>query len=125
MSRPSRSVAQVPRLALSVEEACASLGVSWDFWREHIAGGVRIVRAGRRKLVPVRELERWVSEHAERALEGPRSDGAAGKVAPPLPRRACREGCPRSARARTGSCAGGDGHPCTGRSRYRFMGDNR
>ena len=58
----------VPRLALDVTEACEALGVSWDFWREHVAPDVRIVRRGRRKLVPVAALERWLDENAERAL---------------------------------------------------------
>lgn len=62
-------VSPVPRLALTVLEACEALGVSHDFWAEHIADDVRIVRRGRRKLVPVRELERWLEEHAERVLE--------------------------------------------------------
>lgn len=65
----SRPVAPVPRVALSVEEACAALGVSWDHWREHIAPEMRIVRRGRRKLVPVSELERWLDDHAERVLD--------------------------------------------------------
>ena len=29
------------RLALNVEEACAALGVSWDFWAEYVAPEVR------------------------------------------------------------------------------------
>jgi hypothetical protein len=49
-----------PRTALSIEEACASLGVSWDLWREHIAPHVRVTYVGRRKLVAVAELERWL-----------------------------------------------------------------
>jgi excisionase family DNA binding protein len=57
-----------PRVALSIEEACASLGVSWDLWREHIESEVRLVRIGRRKLVPVAELKRWCEAHAERVL---------------------------------------------------------
>jgi excisionase family DNA binding protein len=57
-----------PRIALSIEEACASLGVSWDTWREHIEPEIRLVRIGRRKLVPIAELERWCQEHAERVL---------------------------------------------------------
>jgi hypothetical protein len=59
-----------PRLALSVEEACGSLGVSWDLWREQIEPEVRIVRCGRRKLIPVRELEHWLEANAECPLEG-------------------------------------------------------
>ena len=52
-------------LALNVEEACAALGVSWDFWAEHIAPEVRVVRRGRRKLVAVSELEQWLERNGE------------------------------------------------------------
>ena len=62
-------VAQVPRLSLNIEEACASLGVSWDVFHEQIEPEIRIVRIGRRKLVPVAELERWLTAHAESLLE--------------------------------------------------------
>jgi hypothetical protein len=61
---------QPPRLSLSVAEACDALGVSWDFWRDHVAPEVRVVRRGRRKLVPVRELERWLEANADRTLGG-------------------------------------------------------
>jgi excisionase family DNA binding protein len=54
-----------PALALSIEQACAALGVSWDTWRSSIEADVRIVRLGRRKLVPVAELQRWLDNHAE------------------------------------------------------------
>ncbi len=64
------SAPRTPALALSVKQACASLGVSWDTWHEHIEREVKIVRIGRRKLVPVRELERWLDEHAETTLPG-------------------------------------------------------
>lgn len=63
------AVAPVPRLALDISEACLALNVSWDTWREHIEPDVRIVRIGRRKLVPVDELQRWLTEHAETTLE--------------------------------------------------------
>jgi excisionase family DNA binding protein len=63
---PARSA---PVLALSVEEACQALGVSWDFWRANVEADVRIVRVGRRKLVPVASLEQWLDEHAE-AIHG-------------------------------------------------------
>jgi hypothetical protein len=62
------TTAPVPRLALSIEEACVALGVSWDYWSEHIAPDVRVVRRGRRKLVPVSELQRWLEESAERVM---------------------------------------------------------
>jgi excisionase family DNA binding protein len=57
-----------PRLALTVKEACMSLGVSWDTWDAHIRHEIRLVRLGSRRLVPVRELERWLEEHAEEVL---------------------------------------------------------
>jgi excisionase family DNA binding protein len=56
-----------PALALTVEQACAALSVSWDTFNEHIAADLKIVRIGRRKLVPVSELQRWLDEHAEAA----------------------------------------------------------
>jgi hypothetical protein len=59
----------VPRLALSIGEACEALGVGWDFWSAHVAGDVRIVRVGAKKMVPVVELERWLADHAEKALD--------------------------------------------------------
>ena len=59
----------VPRLALSPDEAAEALGVSRDYFDEHVAPELRIVRRGRRKLVAVRELERWLDEAAARALE--------------------------------------------------------
>lgn len=61
----TKPVRQVPTLALSVEESCQALGVSWDFWREHVEPDLRIVRAGRRKIVAVTELQRWLDQHAE------------------------------------------------------------
>ncbi len=54
-----------PALALSIEQACASLGVGWDLWKSSIEHEIRIVRIGRRKLVPVAELEKWLDQHAE------------------------------------------------------------
>jgi excisionase family DNA binding protein len=54
-----------PILALSVEQACEALGVSWDTWRVHVEPDVRLVRLGRRKLIPVSELQAWLDRHAE------------------------------------------------------------
>jgi hypothetical protein len=68
-SRSKINVSPVPRLALNVQEACSSIGVSWDVWRQHIEPDVRVVRLGSRKLIPVAELERWLSEHGEAVLE--------------------------------------------------------
>jgi hypothetical protein len=55
-------------LALSVGEACEALGVSWDTWRRHIEPDVKLVRLGRRKLVPSTEPQAWLDRHAERLL---------------------------------------------------------
>jgi hypothetical protein len=60
---------QCPRLALTAMEAPRALGVSHDFFREHIANELRWVRRGRKKLVAVSELERWLGEHAALVLE--------------------------------------------------------
>jgi len=54
-----------PALALTVEQACAALSVSWDTFNTHVASDLKIVRIGRRKLVPVTELQRWLDQHAE------------------------------------------------------------
>src|SRR5437868_881534 len=52
----------LPRLALSPEEAARTLGVSRDFFDEHLLPELRIVRRGRRRLIPLRELERWLEQ---------------------------------------------------------------
>lgn len=59
----------VPRLAFTVTEAAFALGVSDDFLHEHIAPELRWVRRGRKKLVAVAELERWLERAATRTLE--------------------------------------------------------
>ena len=61
-----------PRLALSIDEAAASLGCSVDYFAEHVRPELRVVRRGRRIFVPVPELERWLDESASRALGGER-----------------------------------------------------
>lgn len=69
---PAQSIdrATAPRLALSINEACEALGVGWDFWHEQIEPEIRLVRLGRRKLVPVTELQAWLERNAARTLEG-------------------------------------------------------
>ncbi len=57
--------ASLGRLALS---RCA-LGVSVDFLEDHVMHELRIVRRGRRRLIPVRELERWLEENSMRVLD--------------------------------------------------------
>jgi len=57
-----------PRTALTINEACQSLGVSWDLFHERIEPELRVVRIGRRKLIPVSELRAWLDRNAERVL---------------------------------------------------------
>ena len=57
------------RLAFRVGEAAQVIGVSDDFFSEHIAGELRCVRRGRLKLYPLRELERWLNENAMYVVE--------------------------------------------------------
>jgi excisionase family DNA binding protein len=54
-----------PALALTVEQACAALSVSYETWRQHIEPGMRIVRIGRRKLIAVTEIQRWLDANSE------------------------------------------------------------
>jgi excisionase family DNA binding protein len=56
------------RVTLSPQEAAAALGVSRDFFDEHVKPELRVVRRGRLVLVPVRELEKWVDENAARTV---------------------------------------------------------
>jgi hypothetical protein len=56
------------RLALSPDQAAAAISVSRDFFDEHVMPELRIVRRGRRRLIPVRELERWLDREAARTL---------------------------------------------------------
>jgi hypothetical protein len=71
----------VPWLALRVEEA-AALGVSDDFFREHVADDLRAVRRGRVKVYAVSELQRWLDVAAEPVL-GPRSPLPVARPNPP------------------------------------------
>ena len=56
--------AAVPRITLSVDEAAAALGVSRDHLERHILRDLRVVYSGRRRLIPLRELERWAERQA-------------------------------------------------------------
>jgi excisionase family DNA binding protein len=56
---------------LTKVEAATSLGVSVDFLERHVMPELRIVRRGRRRLIPLRELEHWLEQNAEPPI-GPR-----------------------------------------------------
>jgi excisionase family DNA binding protein len=64
--RPGNS-GGIPKLALTKKEAAAALSVSVDFFDEHIAHELPMIRRGRRRLVPVRALQRWVDMQADLA----------------------------------------------------------
>lgn len=68
LAREIAKALPVERKALGLQEAARSLGVSNDFFLAHIAPSLRIVRKGRRKLVPTAELDRWLDEAATFAL---------------------------------------------------------
>ena len=52
------------KLVLSIDEAAEALGVSRDTFERYVISELRLIRLGRRLLVPVPELERWVEQHA-------------------------------------------------------------
>jgi hypothetical protein len=58
-----------PRLALTLDEASASLGMSRDLFDARVRCELRLVRVGRKTVVPVRELERWLDRSAAHPLE--------------------------------------------------------
>ena len=47
-------------LVLSIDEAADALAISRDSFERHVMPDLRLVRIGRRLLVPVHELERWI-----------------------------------------------------------------
>lgn len=64
--------APIPRLALTREEAAASVGMSLDSFERHVQPTLRLVRLGRMRLVPVGELEQWLRDNAQRTLDAAR-----------------------------------------------------
>jgi excisionase family DNA binding protein len=66
-SRQSARRRSLARLAVSPDEAAELLGVSRDYFDEHVIRELRVVRRGRRILIAVSELERWLDHNAARA----------------------------------------------------------
>jgi hypothetical protein len=60
--------APVARVALTPPEAAAAIGVGETYFTEHVRHELRLVRRGRKVLVPVVELERWVDQNAGAAM---------------------------------------------------------
>jgi excisionase family DNA binding protein len=67
-SQLTERVREVPRVALTPAEAAESLGCSAEFFREHVDHELRWIRRGRKRFVPLSELERWAVTNAERTL---------------------------------------------------------
>lgn len=57
------------RLALTRREAAEAIGCSVDYLRDHVEGDLRVIRKGRRILIPVGELTKWLDLNAARTLE--------------------------------------------------------
>jgi excisionase family DNA binding protein len=58
-----------PRLALTRSEAARALGMSMDSFERYVQPELRLVRRGKLRLIPVAEVERWLSENSSRALD--------------------------------------------------------
>ena len=68
MMAEAPATASIPRVALSRDEAAASLGISLDSFERHVQPTIRMIRRGRLRLVSLAELERWTDTAAERTL---------------------------------------------------------
>lgn len=70
MDQTSPGNGPVPRLALRPGECAIALGVSEDHFRAHISPELAWVRRGRVRVVALSELQRFLDDSAERAVEG-------------------------------------------------------
>jgi hypothetical protein len=68
--RAARGIAAVPRFALTKAETARALGVSTDFFDDHVAHELRCVRRGRHRLYSVAEISRWLEASADKASDG-------------------------------------------------------
>ena len=55
----------VPRVALSRQEAAISLGMSLDSFERHVQPELKLIRRGKLRLIPLVELQRWAIDNAE------------------------------------------------------------
>ena len=60
----------VPAVALAVsrDQAAALLSISVDTFERRVLPELRVAQVGRRQLIPIRELETWLSSKTARAL---------------------------------------------------------
>ena len=59
----------IRRIALTPGEAAAAIGVGRSFFYEQVMPELRVIRLGRKRLIPVRELEGWIERSAARILD--------------------------------------------------------
>ena len=60
---------QTPAVALSIENACAALDVSWDFWKANIEPHVKVIRVVDNSCgIPADQLKMAFAEHATSKL---------------------------------------------------------
>jgi hypothetical protein len=68
-SESAKRLRGAPRLALTRQEAAAALGMSINSFERHVQPELRLVRRGKLRLIPVREIERWLEENSDLTLE--------------------------------------------------------
>jgi DNA-binding HxlR family transcriptional regulator len=64
----SRLKVDVPRVALTLDEAAASIGVGRTTFESEVKPEIKLIRRGRVVLVPVDELAAWATRNAEPVL---------------------------------------------------------
>lgn len=69
---PPEPVAPDPKLAVSRAEAADLFGISVDAFKDHVWPHIRVLKIGRREVIPVDELRRFMRENAAYGLS---SDG--------------------------------------------------
>lgn len=60
--------APIPRIALTPPEAAAALGCGETFFNSEVAPELKVIRRGRKRLIPISELQRWAAENADRPV---------------------------------------------------------
>jgi hypothetical protein len=72
MARPPKPEQLTPRplrLALTLDESAQALGMSRDHFDAHVRPELRVVRQGRKVVVPISELQRWLDRNAAFVIE--------------------------------------------------------
>ena len=61
--------APIPRLALTRDEAAASIGMSLDSFERYVQPTLRMVRLGTMRRVRVADLDAWLNKNAAAVLD--------------------------------------------------------